>query len=100
ATTTPSLRAVQSGKRLFADWFLEIGQRVLRELHFGTGQQEGERGFRPLISVDPVHVQSITAAAGSRGVEFESEIVPAEEPVEGAMCLIVPTGVIGRLEGL
>ena len=44
---------------------VEDGDGVLHELHFRQREQEGERGFRALVLVDPVHVQGIAAAAGS-----------------------------------
>ena len=34
----------------------EHGKGVLRELHFREGEQEGKRGFRALVAVDPIHV--------------------------------------------
>ncbi len=42
----------------------EGGDRVLRELQFGQREQESERGFGPLVLVDPINVQGIAAAAG------------------------------------
>jgi hypothetical protein len=37
----------------------------LHELKLGYGEQESERGFGTLVLVHTVHVQRITAAAGS-----------------------------------
>ena len=83
------------------------------KLHLRQRKQEGQGGFRSLVPVDPIHVQPIAAAAGFGRVEFQSEIVPADEPVEGALRLFVPPevrcGAIGfqtgrdrclRLDGL
>ena len=75
------------------DRFLETRHYVLRQLHLRQRKQECQRGFRSLVPVDPIHMQSIAAAAGLGRVEFQSEIVPADEPVEGALRLLVPPDV-------
>jgi hypothetical protein len=38
------------------------GQSVLGTAHFGEGEQEGERGFRALVLIDAVNVETIPAA--------------------------------------
>jgi len=47
------------------------------------------------FSLLPVRVQTIAATASLRSVQFQPEIVPAEEPVEGAFAL-VHTPRVGR----
>ena len=53
-----------------------------------------------MVSVRTVHMQPIQAAAGFRGVEFQAQVVPADEPVKGSLRLLVPpsigSGSIGR----
>src|SRR3954470_22859456 len=44
-------------------------------------------------------MQGIAATAGAGGVKLEAEIVPAEEPIEGALGVFVPTRVRGGVEG-
>ena len=87
--------------RLFrdGDGFLETGEDVLRQLHFRQRKQEGQGGFRSLVSVDAIHMQPIAAAARFRRVEFESQIVPADEPVKGALRVFVPPEVRGGAIG-
>ena len=63
---------------------------VLCQPHFRKGQEEGQRRFRSLVFVAPVRVQPIAAAASLAGVEFQPEVVRAEEPVEGALRLSMP----------
>src|ERR1039458_8453290 len=72
------------------DRLLETRQYVLRQLHLRQGKQEGEGRFRSQVPVDPIHMQPIVAAASLGRVEFEAEIVPADEPVKGALRLFVP----------
>ena len=60
------------------------------EPHFRLRQQKSQRGFRTLVLVAPVRVQPIAAAAALAGVEFQPQIVPAKEPVEGPLRLSVP----------
>jgi len=62
----------------------------LYEPHFRLRQQKSQRGFRTLVLVAPVRVQPIAAAAALAGVEFQPQIVPAKEPVEGPLRLSVP----------
>src|ERR1035441_1615418 len=73
----------------------EAGDNVLRQPQFRKRQQERQRGFRALVAVDPVDVQSVATTAGPRRVEFQSEIVRADEPVKRTLGLFVPPG-IGR----
>src|ERR1017187_6213258 len=63
---------------------------VLCQPHFRQRQEKGQHRFRSLVLVAPVLVQPIATTAGLRGVEFQPEIVPAEEPVEGALRLLIP----------
>ena len=63
------------------------------KLHLRQGKQEGQGRFRSLVPVDPIYMQPIAAAAGLGRVEFESEIVPADEPVKGALRLFIPPDV-------
>ena len=44
----------------------------------------------PLVSIDAIHVQSVAAAAALGRIEFQPEIVPADEPVERALRLFIP----------
>src|SRR6266851_1503930 len=98
---------------LGGDRFPKTRQHILRQAHLRQRKQEGQGCFRSLVPVDPIHVQPIAAAACFGRVEFQSEIVPADEPVEGALRLLVPPevrrGAIGfktgrdhclRLDGL
>ena len=75
------------------DRFFKTRQYVLRQSHLRQRKQEGQGGFRSLVPVDPIHMQPIAAAACLGRVEFQSEIVPADEPVEGALRLFVPPDV-------
>ena len=63
---------------------------VLYQPHLRQRQQKGQHRFRSLVFVAAVRVQSIAAAARLGGVEFQAEIIPAEEPVEGALRLFIP----------
>ena len=74
---------------------MERRDDVLRELHFRQRVQEGERGFRALVLVHTIHMQRVAAAAGGRRVEFQSQIVPAEKPVEDTLGVVIPPK-IGR----
>ncbi len=76
-----------------SDRFVKARQHVLRKLHFRQGKQEGQGGFRSLVSVDPIHMQPIAAAPCLGRVKLESEIVPADEPVKSALCLLIPPDV-------
>jgi hypothetical protein len=94
--TCAVIGARRDGKRgLFFDGErpLEAGQHILRKPHFRQRKQEGQRGFRSLISVDPIYVQPIATATRIGRVEFQAEIVPADEPVEGALSVFVPPGI-------
>ena len=69
---------------------LKLVSMFCAKLHLRQRKQEGQGGFRSLVPVDPIYMQPIAAAAGLGRVEFESEIVPADEPVEGALRVFVP----------
>src|ERR1019366_7053063 len=69
---------------------LNASYGVLYQPHFRQRQEKGQHGFRSLVFVAPVRVQPVATAAGLAGVEFQPEIVPAEEPVEGALRLFIP----------
>ena len=56
--------------RVDGDRFSETRHHVLRQLHLRQRKQEGQRGFRSLVPVDPIYMQSIAAAAGLGRVEF------------------------------
>src|SRR5689334_4421641 len=45
-------------------------------------------------------MQGIAAAAGAGGVKLEAQIVPAQEPIESALSVFVPTRVGGSVVGL
>src|ERR1051326_1555757 len=75
------------------DRFPEVGYHVLRQPHFGEGKQKGQRGFRALISIHPIHMQSVSAAAAVGRIQLQSEVVPPDKPIEGTSCLLVPPGV-------
>jgi len=57
---------------------------------FRQTTEERQHRFRALVFVAPVRVQTIAATASLRSVQFQPEIVPAEEPVEGALRLFIP----------
>src|SRR5688572_23327947 len=78
---------------LDGDRFLKTRQDVLRQSHFRQRKQEGQRRFSSLVPVDTIDMQPIAAAACLRRVEFQSEIVPADEPVKGALRVLVPAEV-------
>ena len=84
------LQAEQQVTTLDGDRLLEARHHVLRQSHFRQREQERQRGLRALVPIDAIHMQSIAAAAGLRRVELQAEIVPADEPVEGALGLFVP----------
>jgi len=44
----------------------------------------------PLIPIDPIDMQSVEATARPRRVQFQSKVVPADEPIERALRLLVP----------
>src|SRR4051812_26975248 len=48
-----------------------------------------------MVPVGTVHVQGIAAATAGGGVKFQPKIVPAEEPIESALGLLVPPGIRG-----
>ena len=92
---------------------LKLVTMFCAKLHLRQRKQKGQGGFGSLVPVDPVYMQPIAAAAGLRRVEFQAQIVPADEPVKGALRLFVPPevrrGAIGfqtggdrglRLDGL
>ena len=64
--------------------------RILRQPHFRQRQKESQCGFGSLVFVAPVRVQAVAAAAGLGAVEFQSEIIPAQKPVKGALRLLMP----------
>ena len=72
---------------------LERRDGVLHELHFRQRKQKSQGRFRALVLVDAIHMQRIAAAARAGRVHFQSEIIPAEKPIEGALGLLVPPAV-------
>src|SRR5579871_1037531 len=75
------------------DRFSKTGQYVLRQLHLRQRKQERQGRLRSLIPVDAIYMQAIAAAASLGGVEFQPKIVPADEPVESALCMFIPADV-------
>src|SRR6266436_3053824 len=69
---------------------VEDGNGILHEPHLGQREQERQGRFRSLVAVDSVHVQRIAAPATVGRIKLQPEIVPAEEPVERALSLLVP----------
>src|SRR5664280_2933063 len=59
-------------------------------LHFEQSHQERKCGFRSLIFVHPVGMESVPAPASRRIVEWNMQIVLAEEPAENPLGLFVP----------
>ena len=79
---------------------LERKERILRQTHFRKGKEEGERRFRPLVLIGPIDLQTVTAAAGLRIVERNSQVIAAEKPVKSAPRFPQPEFVSGCAMGL
>src|ERR1700757_2904209 len=87
---------MRTGSSSHGDRFFETGYHVLRQAHLRQRQQEGQRGFRPLVSVDPIDMQAIAAGPAFGRIELQAEVVPSDEPVESALRLLVPPDVRGH----
>src|SRR6266536_5117091 len=78
----------------YSNWLrsrlVKHGDGIFDQPHFSQREQKRERGFRSLVLIDAIHVQTIPATAGVRGIKFQAEIVPAQKPIEGALSLFVP----------
>src|SRR5262245_33782823 len=73
----------------------ECRQRTFQQVHLGEGEEEGEGRFGALVAVDPVLLEAVAAPPGGRVVEALSQVIAAEEPLEGGAGLAHPTGVLG-----
>src|SRR5262249_33759 len=70
-------------------------QGAFQQAHLGEREEEGEGRFGTLVPVDPVLLKAVAAAPGARVVQVLAEVVAAEEPLEGAACLLHPRGILG-----
>src|SRR5690606_19637813 len=71
-------------------------ERTRQQAHFLEGEEEGQRGFRTLVSVDPIDVQRVETTARGRIVERLAEVIASEEPLERAARLRHPEFVTGK----
>ena len=67
----------------------------MHELHFDQAKEKSKCGFGALIAINAIDVQGIAATAGAGGVKLQTEIVPAEKPIEGVLGVFVPTDIGG-----
>lgn len=74
--------------------------KVSQRLHFEKRHQERQGGFRSLILIGPLRMQSVPATAGHRIVKWKLQIIVAEEPVESRPRLHAPPFLIGDAVGL
>lgn len=52
-----------------------------------------------MIAIGPVYVQAVAATAGFGRVDFQSQIVGANEPIKSALRVLVPPNVGGGAKG-
>ena len=73
---------------------------VMRRTHFQEGEQEAQAGFRALIFVDSIRMQSVTATARHGVVEHAFQLILTDEPVEGPPGPLGPDRVASTVLGL
>ena len=76
---------------------LQGGDHVLCPVHFRKGEEKSQRGFRALILIYAVDMQSVSATARLGVVERNAQIVSALKPFESLSGLSQPVGVAGSL---
>src|SRR3954452_9700813 len=97
-----SLRVITAhpGSRETLPRLAKCRQGAFQEVHLGEREQEGERGFRSLVAVEPVFLKTIATAAAARVVQLLAQVVAAEEPLERRPSFVHPARVLGRPIGL
>ena len=84
----------------YVTWTWRNGARMLSEqLHLTQCEEEREGGLGSLVLVDAVFLEAVAAAAGLGVVEFQAQVVAAQEPLEGEPRLLQPDRVVGGLVG-
>ena len=75
----------------------QTGHRILCPVHFSKREEKGKRGFRALILIYAVNMQSVSATARLSVVERNAQIVSTLKPFKSLGGLSQPVAIAGSL---